>query len=108
MSVFRKFDFGSKTLSQNGNYTEIIMDEVSLEGLDGVTFDALLVRLQQLKGFQISFDQMSSKEFLFQVLRHKLSSQSKKDYNENSESIRGKKLFYFSILWKKQTVHLMK
>ena len=92
MSLFRKFDFVNKTLSHNGNYTEIILDEVSLEGLDGITFEALLLRLSQLKGFQISFDyiQVSSKEFLFQVLRHKLSSQPKNDFDENSESLRGK------------------
>ena len=100
MSLFRKFDFGNKTLSHSGNYTEIILDEVSLEGLDGITFEALLLRLGQLKGFQISFDfnQMSSKEFLFQVLRHKLSSQTKKDFDENSESLRGKQTYNLLVI----------
>ena len=89
MSFFRKFDCSSKNLSGNGNYVDIVLDEVCLEGLDGITFDSLLIRLKLLKEFLISSEEQSGKEFIFQVLRHKLNFLSKKEYDENSDSIRG-------------------
>ena len=89
MSFFRKFDCSSKNLSGNGNYVDNVLDEVCLEGLDGITFDSLLIRLKLLKEFLISSEEQSGKEFIFQVLRHKLNFLSKKEYDENSDSIRG-------------------
>ena len=89
MSLFRKFDSANKRPSSNGNYCSSIFEEVALEGLDGITFDALIIRLGQLKSFQFSFEEGSTKEFLFQVLRQKISRVPKKDYDENTDTIKG-------------------
>jgi hypothetical protein len=89
MSLFRKFDFNSKAVSHNGNYAEILSEEIALEGLDGITFDALLLRLNQARLFQTTLDPNSCKDFIFQVLRRLLSIVPKKDYDESNEAIRG-------------------
>ena len=49
MSIFRKFNNAHKTSILNGNYCNAILEEVSLEGLDGITFEALLQRLSHLQ-----------------------------------------------------------
>ena len=97
MSLFRKYDNATKTPSNNGNFCGSIFEEVAFEGLDGITFDALIIRLGQLKSIQFSFEEASTREFLFQVLRQKISQVPKKDYDENTDSIKGTKISYFAI-----------
>ena len=89
MSFFKRYDCVSKTFSHNGNYVEVILDEVCLEGLDGITFEALLIRMTHLKDFHISFQNDSAQDFLFQVLRHKLNCQETTEYDEKSHNLRG-------------------
>ena len=89
MSFFKRYDCVSKTFSHNGNYVQAILDEICLEGLDGITFDALLIRLTHLKDFHISFQTDSAQDFLFQILRHNLNCQEMKEYDESSNTLRG-------------------
>ena len=91
MSLFRKFNSLSKSVSHNGNFCHVILEEVALEGLDGITFEDLVIRLGQVKDFFLTFDGDSSKEFLFQAVRGLLSSVPKNEYDQNSETLRGLK-----------------
>jgi len=97
MPCFRKINTGGKSMFHNGNYPKVILDEIALEGLDGITVDALVMRLAQRKDLNFSFDEPNGKEFIFQIVKAKIKSQSE---NEQTETIQGKSIFTETVISK--------
>ena len=60
--------FKSTSAPVNGNYPKIILDEVAIEGLDGITIPILKYRLKKRKDYT-NFDPEFSTDFLIGVLK---------------------------------------
>ena len=64
--------FKSTSAPVNGNYPKIILDEVAIEGLDGITIPILKYRLKKRKDYT-NFDPEFTTEFLVGVLKEFIS-----------------------------------
>ena len=69
-----------------GDYHEAILDEVAIEGLDGVTLEALWTRLKLRPDFGFSLDTEAEKNWVLSIL----VQQAKQSYTEDFPDI----LFY--------------
>ena len=62
-----------------GDYHEAIIDEVAVEGLDGITLQALWIRLAARTDFTHPLDTQAQKEWVFSIL----AEQARQSYDEN-------------------------
>lgn len=70
MRNFLKFDPCNKVFCSNGSFQDVILEEIALEGLDGITFDGLIIRLQHRKDLSLSLEAEGEKNFIFLVLKN--------------------------------------
>ena len=66
-----------------GDYLLSIVDEVALEGLDGISLQALWIRLQGRSDFSFKLETQKEREWVFSIL----VEQARQSRNKNNEDI---------------------